>query len=188
MQIELDDQQLATQAQAGDRDSLNTLLSRNYQRVFMLCRRMANSEADAHDYCQDALVSIVKGLPRFDGRSSFSTWSYRVATNACLDAIRRNKRVPMPVDQLTVAQTVETQSDGVTIAGDVVDKMFIDEILPAVDDAFRVPLVMREVTGLSYNEIAETLDIPIGTVRSRISRGRKQLSELLGNQKGMNAV
>ena len=87
-----DDRTLVAAVQAGDRAALDTLLRRHYDRIYAICRRIAGNDADAADATQDALMSIVRGLERFDGRSTFSTWSYRVATNACLDELRRRKR------------------------------------------------------------------------------------------------
>ena len=90
-----DDRQLVAAAQAGDRQALETLLGRHYDRVHAVCRRIAGSSRDADDAAQEAMISIVRGLPRFDGRSQFSTWVYRIATNAALDELRRRKRRPV---------------------------------------------------------------------------------------------
>jgi RNA polymerase sigma-70 factor (ECF subfamily) len=136
---------------------------------------VAGNDADAADGCQEALMSIVRGLPRYDGRASFKTWSYRVATNACLDELRRRKRRP-----LTVAETPEAIGDGPWLDDRVVDSDHLDRALAQLPEEFRLPVVLRDVGGLDYAEIAATLDIPPGTVRSRIARGRRQLTELLG--------
>jgi RNA polymerase sigma-70 factor (ECF subfamily) len=126
-------------------------------------------------------MAIVRGLPRFDGRSSFKTWSYRVATNACLDEIRRRKRRP-----IAVMETPEPVSDAPGMDQRLADQMVLDEAMEQLSEEFRLPVVLRDVGGLDYAEIAETLSIPPGTVRSRIARGRKQLSEILGNQNGLD--
>src|SRR5829696_9779462 len=89
-----DDRQLVAAAQAGDRRALDELLRRHYDRVHAVCRRIAGSARDADDAAQEAMIGIVRGLPRFDGRSQFSTWVYRIATNAALDELRRRKRRP----------------------------------------------------------------------------------------------
>ena len=89
-----DDRELVAAAQAGDRRALDTLLRRHYDRVHAVCRRIAGSSRDADDAAQEAMISIVRGLPRFDGRAQFSTWVYRIATNAALDELRRRKRRP----------------------------------------------------------------------------------------------
>ncbi|MGH9277910.1 MAG: RNA polymerase sigma factor, partial [Acidimicrobiales bacterium] len=79
-----DDSALVAAAQAGDRDALDALLRRHYDRLYAVCRRLTGDDADAADACQEALMAVVRGLPRYDARASFSTWAYRVATNAAL--------------------------------------------------------------------------------------------------------
>src|SRR5215218_11364724 len=89
-----DDRQLVAAAQAGDRAALDTLLRRHYDGVHAVCRRIAGSSRDADDAAQEAMIGIVRGLAKFDGRSAFSTWAYRIATNAALDELRRRRRRP----------------------------------------------------------------------------------------------
>ena len=91
-----DDSRLVEAAQQGDPAALNQLLHRHNDRVYANCRRLAGNDADAADATQEAVLAIVRGLERFDGRAKFSTWSYRVATNACLDELRRRGRRPTP--------------------------------------------------------------------------------------------
>jgi RNA polymerase sigma-70 factor, ECF subfamily len=146
---------------------------------------MAGNDADALDATQEALIAIVRGLPRFDGRSAFTTWSYRVATNACLDELRRRGRRPVTgldadaADSLHAART----SGAPGLADTVVDRSVLDAALAGLPEEFRAPVVLRDQLGLDYAEIAEVLDIPPGTVRSRIARGRAALARSLsGNQ------
>jgi RNA polymerase sigma-70 factor (ECF subfamily) len=151
-----------------------------------VCRRLAGNEADALDATQEALIAIVRGLGRFDGRAAFSTWAYRVATNACLDELRRRKRRPDPGlppdlgggDRSEVGAALSAGIDGLG------DRLAIDAALEQLPPEFRAPVVLRDLCDLDYAEIAETLGIPPGTVRSRIARGRAQLARLLdqGNQ------
>ena len=156
---------------------MEALLERHYDRLYAICFRIAANPADAADGCQEALLAIVRGLDRYDGRASFKTWSYRVASNACLDEMRRKNRRPTPGLDLT-----EPVDHGPALEQQVADRVTLEEALPLLPEEFRVPVVLRDVGGLDYAEIAETLSIPPGTVRSRIARGRKQLSQLLGNQ------
>ena len=157
---------------------MNELLGRHYDRLYAICYRIAGNHADAADACQEALLSIVKGLDRFDGRAAFKTWSYRVASNACLDEMRRRNRRP-----LASSETMPEPDDPApSLADQVTDRLSIEDALPQLSEEFRVPVVLRDVAGFDYAEIAETLSIPAGTVRSRIARGRRQLSELVGNQ------
>jgi RNA polymerase sigma-70 factor (ECF subfamily) len=175
-----DDAALVRAAQAGDRRALERLLELHHDRVYAVCRRMAGNDADARDATQEALLAIVRGLPKFDGRAALGTWVYRVATNACLDELRRRSRRPDPVDH---RERVEARTAG-TPGHDqqLVDRLAIDEALAALPDEFRAAVVLRDVGGLDYAEIAEVLAIPPGTVRSRIARGRAALARHLGNQ------
>jgi len=147
-----------------------------------VCRRLSGNDADALDATQEALISIARGLGRFDGRSTFSTWSYRVATNACLDELRRRRRRPTPglPDDLSAHPAPGAdRGAGVDRIDGLADRLAIDDALSRVPDEFRVPVVLRDLCDLDYATIAEVLDIPPGTVRSRIARGRAQLAGLL---------
>lgn len=187
---ELDDRALVSAAQAGDRAALDTLLRRHHDRIHALCRRLAGNEADALDATQEALIAIARGLRRFDGRAAFSTWAYRVTTNACLDELRRRRRRPTPglpedLDDLGGHQRHALGAPAPGIEG-LADRLAIDTALSRLPEEFRVVVVLRDLCDLDYAEIAAVLDIPPGTVRSRIARGRSQLADHLGdwNQPG----
>lgn len=140
---------------------------------------MTGNDADAADATQEALLAIVRGLPRFDGRSAFGTWAYRVATNACLDELRRRKRRPEPAsDTIALLGASEAGSAVDAVAGARVD---VDAALLQLPLDYRAAVVLRDLCGLDYAEIASVLDAPVGTVKSRISRGRAMLADLLGN-------
>lgn len=145
-----------------------------------MCRRLAGNDADALDATQEALLAIVRGLERFDGRSAFGTWAYRVATNACLDELRRRSRRPVPgaddSESLDIAGNRRRSDHSEAVAA----KVDVDRGLAQLREEFRVPVVLRDVAGLDYAEIAKVLDVPPGTVRSRIARGRAQLAEAIG--------
>lgn len=158
---------------------MDQLLSRHYERLYALCRRMARNDADAADACQEALMAIVRGIDKFQGNSSFKTWSHRVASNACLDELRRRQRRPV-----AVIEEPDRIADAPDLDQQVADRISIEDALPHIAEEFRAPVVLRDVMGMDYADIAETLGIAPGTVRSRISRGRRQLAELLGNQRG----
>ena len=175
--------ELVDLAQSGDRAAMNRLLESEYDRIFAVCRRIMGNDADAADGCQEALLSIVRGLGRFDNRSKFSTWAYRVATNACLDEIRRRKRRPMPSDEV-----VEMAVTGQSHDAQTTDRIVVTTALDQLNDDFRLPVVLRDIVGCDYHEIATLLEIPPGTVRSRIARGRKHLSAAIGNQNDASSV
>ena len=162
-------------ARAGDGAALDALLRGQYDRLYALCRRMTGDAADAADACQEALIAIVRGIPAFDGRSAFGTWAYRVATNACLDELRRRRRRPEPGLPEGSAE-VPSPLDAVESSTTRVD---LDRALQSLPADYRAAVVLRDVCGLSYEEIGEALLIPPGTVRSRIARGRAALVPLL---------
>ena len=175
-----DDRDLVTSAQAGDRAAMEALLRRHYDRINALCRRITGSEADGADATQEALIALVKGLPRFDGRAKFSTWAYRVATNACLDELRRQRRRPVTSfgdgDQ---AATADPMDDVPLLDDRVGDRLDIDAALGKLPGDFRAAVVLRDVCQLDYAEIGQVLGIPAGTVRSRIARGRAAVAAML---------
>lgn len=173
------DADLVNAAQRGDRGALDALLRAHYDRIYAICRRLTGNDNDALDATQEALLAVCRGLDRFDGRSAFSTWAYRVATNACLDELRRRQRRPTPVDDPTVVGSPEPPSPA---TDQVVDRIDIDGALSTLSIEFRVAVVLRDLCDLDYAQIAEILDIAPGTVRSRIARGRAALARVLGNR------
>jgi RNA polymerase sigma-70 factor, ECF subfamily len=174
--ISADDDTLIAAARTGDPAALDALLRRHYERIWTLCRRLAGNRADAEDATQEALIALARGIASFDGRAAFTTWSYRVATNACLDELRRRARRPVPAatDEIVVV-------DRSPLPDDVGDRLDIDAALTHLPDDFRIVVVLRDLCDLEYAEIAALLDLPPGTVRSRIARGRAQLARHLGN-------
>lgn len=150
----------------------------HYDTVRAVCHRIVINSADADDATQQALISIVRALPRFDMRSSFSTWAYRIATNAAIDEIRRTRRRGVPMDSAVLESASPASVDHST---GITDRIAFETALAKVTPEYREVLVMRHVADMEYADIAVTLDVPVGTVRSRLARGRAQLTELLGN-------
>ena len=168
---------LLKRAQRGDRNAVDALLRENYDIVRAVCHRIIFNSSDADDATQIAMIAIVRALPTFDGRSKFSTWVYRIATNAALDELRRIRRRDIPNDD------AKFENISVSDATNAVDAQIdVSSALAQIPEEFRVALVLRHIADLEYEEIAVILDVPVGTVRSRLSRGRAQLTALLGNQ------
>lgn len=164
---------------------------------------MVGNEHDAQDALQDTLIAIARNIRRFDGRAAFGTWAYRVATNACLDELRRRRRRPLTLGDDGADRTgadgggghagPDARLDGGRPAFGALDarnddaieatgqRLDVDAALARLPHDFRVAVVLRDVCDLDYAEIARVLDLPPGTVRSRIARGRGQLADLLGN-------
>ena len=171
------DDLLIQRAKRGDSVATDTLLRMHYDSVRAVCHRIVVNKADAEDATQHALISIVRALPGFDGRAKFSTWVYRIATNAALDEVRRIRRRPTPTD--IDATFVLPVSDA---TGAVEAQMDVAQALALLPEEYRTTLVLRHVADLDYEEIAEIQGVPVGTVRSRLARGRTQLANILGNQ------
>ena len=140
---------------------------------------MAGSTRDADDACQEALIKIVRSLPRFDGRSSFGTWAYRIATNASLDELRKRGRRPTlhAVSDEHRPEPVDPKADRYTDS--LSERFVLDEALDRLPEDLRVAVILRDVADFDYAEIADTLGVPVGTVKSRISRGRAALATQL---------
>lgn len=171
------DSELALAAASGDRAALEALLERHADLIHSVCRRVLADPDDALDATQEALLAVTRGIRTFDGRAQFTTWCYRVATNAALDEARRRSRRPRPVDDL-----IETATPGVALDAAIADRLDVDAALAQIHPDFRAAVALRDLAGLDYAEIAAVLGIPPGTVRSRIARGRGALADLLGNR------
>ncbi len=199
------DPELVALARDGDRAALETLLRRHHDRIHLLCHRICRDRGDAEDATQNALLAIVRGLAGYDGSAAFRTWSHRVATNACLDELRRRGRRPVTLssddaegtDRLGSAEhgrwsttsAGSGRSDGLDadpadLAIRAEQRTRLQQALAELPDEFRIPVVLRDVAELDYAEIAELLDLAPGTVRSRISRGRRKLAEALRADQG----
>ena len=170
------DPDLALAASNGDRRALELLLERHAEQIHAICRRIVRDDSDALDATQEAMLAIVRGIDRFDGRSAFTTWMYRVATNAALDETRRRSRRPRPSE---LAEDIADPSSAPERA--VEARIDVHAALARLPEDFRIAVVLRDLENLDYREIADVLDVPIGTIRSRIARGRALLARILGN-------
>jgi RNA polymerase sigma-70 factor (ECF subfamily) len=165
---------LIVRAQRGDAKAADAFLRLHYDNVRAVCHRIVINPADADDATQHALMSIVRALPNFDGRSKVSTWMYRIATNAAIDEVRRIRRRDVPTSH-------ESMNDLEVGGGQSAVDAQIDvrRALETVPEEFRVAVVLRHVADLEYDDIAQVLGVPVGTVKSRITRGRAQLATAL---------
>ena len=182
----LDDAALVDGAQQGDPSALDELLRRHYDRLRAVCRRIAGTSRDGDDAAQEAMIRIVRSITGFDGRSSFGTWSHRIAVNAALDELRRRQRRPQlhAVDpgasgEAAGVEPIDPLAERTVTAA--TERMAIEAALAGLAEEFRVPVVLRDVADLDYAEIAAVLEVPVGTVKSRIARGRRLMLEQLGN-------
>ncbi len=180
-----DDEALVDRARSGDRRALEVLLDRHADRIHAVCRRIVADPHDALDATQEAMLAVARGITRFDGSARFTTWCYRVATNAALDEVRRSRRRPVamePPEPRGARSPAAADHRDVTAAVDA--RLDVDTALGTLAPEFRAAVVLRDLCDLDYAEIASVLDIPPGTVRSRIARGRAALAEALGEPTG----
>ena len=171
------DEKLIYAAQNGDSQALEILLKNHYEKIWGICKRLMINDQDALDATQESLIAIATRINKFERRSKFSTWLYRVTTNICFDELRKKSRIPTPDSEseqleISIDSSFEKQID---------DKLLINEVLNLLPNEFKTALVLRDLCDLNYDEISEILNIPIGTVRSRISRGRSAISNYLTN-------
>ncbi|MDX1690571.1 MAG: sigma-70 family RNA polymerase sigma factor [Acidimicrobiia bacterium] len=166
---------------AGDVEAFNELMAAHEDRVFSICLRILRDREAALDATQETFVSVFRKADRFAGRSAFSTWLYRVAVNTCYDLARKQKR--RRTDQLPEHRDPPDESVADDLSA-VEMREEITEALAALPAEFRAAVVLSDVEGLALADVAEALGVPVGTVKSRVFRGRRILSEVLGNLRG----
>lgn len=171
---------LLAAARRGDHDALEALLRSVHDRMAAVARRILRDPGDAADCTQEALIRVVRGLSSFDGRSSFSTWCHRIVATTALDELRRRGRRPVTVPE-TDREPLSTESTPEQASLDALALADIDSALARLPEEFRQAVVLSDVADLDYPTIAEMLEVPVGTVKSRVARGRAQLRDLLGN-------
>jgi RNA polymerase sigma-70 factor (ECF subfamily) len=171
------DGELVRRFLAGDAGAATELIARHERRVYAVCLRVLGNPDDAADAAQDALLAMIRKLDGFRGEAAFTTWLYRVAMNVCYDHLRRAKRRPVlrrDDDAPPPEPALDDHADAVAGAHDVA------AALEQVPEDFRVAIVLADVHDLPYDEIAKVLDLPVGTVKSRVHRGRIALAKALG--------
>jgi len=189
-----DDREAVDRARRGDPEAFRVLVERYQGRAYRLALRVLRDEERARDAVQDAFLKAYVNLDRFEGRSSFYTWLYRLVMNLCLDLRRRDQaarviETPEPADLDRPGAPEARPADERTFREHEQDpaaafdrselRVALARAIDALPDAARETLILREVEGLSYAEIAEALSIPKGTVMSRLHYARRRVQELL---------
>ena len=186
-----DEKLLIEKAQSGDPIAFEDLIAIHQKNIFSIAYRIAGNQNDAEDMAQEVLIKIFKNLNQFKGNSKFSTWLYRVTTNTCLDM----KKKIMKHSSYSLDQNLET--DEGSISTEIQDnsptpeqyaeqnavQRAVNQAISNLNDQHKKVIILRDVQGFSYEEIADMLGCSVGTVKSRINRARAQLKKILFQNK-----
>ena len=173
-----EDASLIARVVEGDHDAFAALMRRHEDRVFAVCLRVMGNRAAALDAAQEAFLTLYRKAGQYQGTAAVGTWLYRIAVNACYDMLRKERRRP--------SEALPAYVDPADPHGE--DAFTSVELRPSVEDAlatltpeFRAVVILSDLEGMSLPDVAEALEIPVGTVKSRLFRARRQLAVLLGN-------
>ena len=179
------EEQLISHAVAGDSAAFSELMTLHERRMYAVALRICTNREDAQDCLQDAMLRIYRSLGSFKRQSSFSTWVYRITMNTCLDELRRRKTRAAtsldamldngysPSDETDTPEQHSLQSE---------QRRLLERAIAELPEDMRSAIVLRDIEGCSYEEIAQALDANVGTIKSRISRGREILRAVLSRQ------
>ena len=173
------DAELLARVLDGDHDAFNQIMRNHEDRVFSVCLRIFGEREQALDATQETFLTAFRKAEQFQGNSALGTWIYRIAVNTCYDQLRKQKRRrtdPIP-DHLDPAD--HSAEDAVESAGLRPD---IEHALAKIPQDFRVAVVLSDIEGMGLQDVSEVLGVPVGTVKSRVFRGRRLLARELGNQ------
>jgi RNA polymerase sigma-70 factor, ECF subfamily len=188
MSADAGDLSLVRRVQAGDRSAYDLLVLKYQHKVVKLVMRYTRNPADAEDIAQEAFIKAYRALPQFRGDSAFYTWLYRIAINTAKNALVARGRNPVSMnidahddeegsDLLSRLRDPDTP-EGLALTDEI--RETVNTAIDALPEDLRTAIVLRELEGLSYEEIAAAMDCPIGTVRSRIFRAREAIDKRLG--------
>ncbi len=182
------DDRILQRARAGDRHAFDQIVAQYEKVAYNVAYRMTGHHEDAADIGQEAFIRVYQRLGEFRGDSSFETWLRRIVTNACLDELRKRKRQrlvsldePMAVDDGELGRQFADTGEGPHEAAERNEtQRLVQEAITRLDEDYRIVLVLRDIEDLSYEEIASSLRLPLGTVKSRLNRARAALKDILG--------
>lgn len=183
------DKELVQQVQQGDKRAFDLLVIKYQRRIMRLLTRMISDPAEVEDVAQETFIKAYRALPQFRGDSNFYTWLYRIAINSARNWQAAKARRPLVAHEYENEEgetfsSIDTLTDINTPESMMVSRQVADTVNAAISQLapeLRTAIVLREIEGLSYEEIAQTMDCPIGTVRSRIFRARESIAEQLRN-------
>ncbi len=184
-----EDIQLIARAKKGDERAFRTLLEKYERAVFTICLRMVRNRELAADLAQDAFIKVFGMLDRYNESYAFSSWLFKITSNLCIDYLRKRKIDTLPMDSPIDGDRGEIQRQYEAPDPDPETEMvrkqkmqMLKEAIDALPDHYRIMLILRHQEDLSYEEIAASLEIPLGTVKARIHRAREMLKTSLKDQ------
>ena len=184
--MELDEKKLIERASAGDPAAFNRLMELHERRMYAVAMRMCANREDAQDCLQEAMLRVFRAIGGFKGQSSFATWVYRITMNTCLDELRKKKnKQNTSLDNLLDQGWSPSDGENVPEKQAMVNetRRQISGAIQELPEDMRAAVVLRDVHGLAYDEIADALNTNVGTIKSRISRAREKLREKLSKNK-----
>lgn len=182
------DQKLVERVQKGDNGAFDLLVLKYQHKIVNLVMRYVRDPELAQDITQEAFIKAYRALPRFRGDSAFYTWMYRIAVNTAKNHLAALRRRPVDIEldlqdpeQYELhARLKETDTpEGMTLSNELMET--VDRAIAALPEDLRTAIVLRELEGMSYEEIAQTMECPVGTVRSRIFRARDAIGKKIGS-------
>jgi RNA polymerase sigma-70 factor (ECF subfamily) len=182
------DKKLVKRVQRGDKGAFDLLVLKYQHKIVNLVMRYVRDPDLALDITQEAFIKAYRALPRFRGDSAFYTWMYRIAVNTAKNHLAAQRRRPMNVeldfqdpDQYDLhAKLKETDTpEAITLSNEL--KETVEQAIAALPEDLRTAIILREIEGMSYEEIAQTMECPVGTVRSRIFRARDAINKKIGS-------
>lgn len=173
--------ELVERLRAGDVRALEETYRRHGARIYRVCRYVLGSAADAEDAVQEVFLKVFERARQFEGTSRLSTWLHRIAVNHCLNFLERERvRRATRLDDGENELACPRSTLPIDVAGATESKQRLESLLARLPTEHRSVLVLREIEGQSYRDIAETLSIPVGTVMSRLARAREKLARFIG--------
>jgi RNA polymerase sigma-70 factor, ECF subfamily len=190
--ISIDDAALVQQCQRGDSAATETLIRKYQSRIYNAILRICANPDDAAELTQDTFVKVIENIDKFEGRSSFYTWAFRIGVNLTLNYCQRNVKLGLKSldaedyeddneDKGVLKKFLANDNlpDPAVVAQNKELCRLVVKALMKLDDTQRAVIVLRDIEGMNYAQIAEVLDIELGTVRSRLSRARTNLREIM---------
>jgi len=181
------DAELVARVKAGDKKAFDLLVLKYQRKIMRLLSRMIRDQAEVEDVAQEAFIKAYRALPQFRGDSAFYTWLYRIAINTARNWLSSNSRRPSTPSSYEnedgeTFDEMDNLTDNTTPESELASRQIAQTVNKAIEDLpedLRTAIVLREIEGMSYEDIAQSMNCPIGTVRSRIFRAREAIATKL---------